>query len=113
MMRNGIVYPQAPLAPLTDETASGSPLIAAPTTKANQLAPSMMKHPVCRAMWPTPSANNQKGGITGLNGGSGARASLRKLVGREMQLQMSGGQLNPTWVEWLMGFPLGWTDLKD
>jgi len=21
------------------------------------------------------------------------------------------GQLNPTWVEWLMGFPLGWTDL--
>ena len=24
-----------------------------------------------------------------------------------------GGQLNPTWVEWLMGFPIGWTDLKD
>lgn len=23
-----------------------------------------------------------------------------------------GGQLNPTWVEWLMGFPLGWTDLS-
>jgi hypothetical protein len=23
-----------------------------------------------------------------------------------------GGQLNPTWVEWLMGYPLGWTDLK-
>lgn len=22
-----------------------------------------------------------------------------------------GGKLNPTWVEWLMGFPLGWTDL--
>jgi hypothetical protein len=22
-----------------------------------------------------------------------------------------GGQLNPTWVEWLMGFPLGWTAL--
>lgn len=22
-----------------------------------------------------------------------------------------GGQLNPTWVEWLMGFPIGWTDL--
>jgi hypothetical protein len=21
------------------------------------------------------------------------------------------GALNPTWVEWLMGFPLGWTDL--
>ena len=24
-----------------------------------------------------------------------------------------GGKLNPTWVEWLMGFPAGWTDLKD
>jgi hypothetical protein len=22
-----------------------------------------------------------------------------------------GGRLNPTWVEWLMGWPLGWTDL--
>ena len=22
------------------------------------------------------------------------------------------GRLNPTWVEWLMGWPLGWTDLK-
>jgi len=23
-----------------------------------------------------------------------------------------GGQMNPTWVEWLMGWPTGWTDLK-
>ena len=23
-----------------------------------------------------------------------------------------GGQLNPTWVEWLMGYPVGWTDLN-
>ena len=31
---------------------------------------------------------------------------------REFQLQTYvGGQLNPTWVEWLMGFPIGWTDL--
>ena len=26
--------------------------------------------------------------------------------------EQPGGQLNPTWVEWLMGWPLGWTDLK-
>ena len=25
----------------------------------------------------------------------------------------AGGKLNPMWVEWLMGFPLGWTDLED
>ena len=24
----------------------------------------------------------------------------------------AGGKLNPVWVEWLMGWPLGWTDLK-
>jgi hypothetical protein len=23
-----------------------------------------------------------------------------------------GGQLNPEWVEWLMGWPIGWTELK-
>jgi hypothetical protein len=23
-----------------------------------------------------------------------------------------GGQLNPEWVEWLMGWPAGWTELK-
>jgi len=23
------------------------------------------------------------------------------------------GSLNPTWVEWLMGFPIEWTELKD
>jgi len=25
----------------------------------------------------------------------------------------NGGRLNPMWVEWLMGFPPGWTDLED
>ena len=28
------------------------------------------------------------------------------------QQPKAGGALNPTWVEWLMGWPLGWTDLK-
>lgn len=23
-----------------------------------------------------------------------------------------GGHLNPPWVEWLMGWPIGWTDLE-
>jgi hypothetical protein len=26
--------------------------------------------------------------------------------------QLTGGSLNPQWVEWLMGWPLGWTDLQ-
>jgi hypothetical protein len=24
----------------------------------------------------------------------------------------TGGALNPPWVEWLMGWPIGWTDLQ-
>ena len=29
-----------------------------------------------------------------------------------MSSEEINGALNPTWVEWLMGFPLGWTDLQ-
>jgi len=36
----------------------------------------------------------------------------RKAGGHSVGLDdQVGGSLNPTWVEWLMGFPLGWTDL--
>jgi hypothetical protein len=27
--------------------------------------------------------------------------------------EVVGGKLNPTWVEWLMGYQGGYTDLKD
>jgi DNA-cytosine methyltransferase len=30
----------------------------------------------------------------------------------EVRKPLDGGSLNPEWVEWLMGFPKGWTDLK-
>lgn len=30
----------------------------------------------------------------------------------KIQLEEDGGQLNPVWVEWLMGFPQGWTELS-
>ena len=31
----------------------------------------------------------------------------------QMYLREGSGQLNPNWVEWLMGYPIGHTDLKD
>jgi len=46
---------------------------------------------VARETWPTPDAHCWKGGE------------------RDHQL---GGSLNPTWVEWLMGFPAEWTALN-
>jgi hypothetical protein len=52
--------------------------------------------------FPTPTAHNSKE----CNAPSEA---LRK----EPSLAFhAGGSLNPMWVEWLMGWPLGWTDLK-
>ena len=37
---------------------------------------------------------------------------IAKLSEGEESTEARNGQLNPTWVEWLMGFPLGWTDLS-
>ena len=68
-------------------------------------------------MWPTPAARDWKGA-------NGYETSLKKQAeGRRAQMgqlpnavQMAEGKairgtLNPAWVEWLMGFPIGWTDL--
>lgn len=67
-------------------------------------------------LWPTPRASerenrslkrtpSQKAGKHGLYLASEVNEAQR-FVGKP------GGHLNPTWVEWLMGFPLGWTDLE-
>ncbi len=52
--------------------------------------------------WPTPKAS--------ASGPDYARRS-REGSGGDDLATVVGGQLNPTWVEWLMGFPPGWTDL--
>jgi DNA (cytosine-5)-methyltransferase 1 len=36
-----------------------------------------------------------------------------KQIMLSQMVSMDNGQLNPNWVEWLMGYPIGWTDLKD
>jgi hypothetical protein len=84
--------------------------------------------------WPTPNARDYKGApgagcqargghqsslpsavrmfhtpnTGGLDGGSNSRRAAEK----RGETMPGGGSLNPTWVEWLMGWPLGWTDLK-
>jgi hypothetical protein len=59
--------------------------------------------------YPTPGANEDS---YRLNGNSQQSNSLGAIARREALAESpeSGGQLNPTWVEWLMGWPLGWTD---
>ena len=65
------------------------------------------------AMWPTPTAC-QGHNNSAMNAGAGGRAMLAEAASSDEEPKaMAGGALNPTWVEWLMGFPLGWTDLGD
>jgi len=49
-------------------------------------------------MFPTPNATDWKNRNT-----SNRKSELSKEI---------GGSLNPMWVEWLMGWPIGWTDLE-
>jgi hypothetical protein len=53
-------------------------------------------------MWPTPTAQDSKN-----NGAPSQMVRNTKPLNAEV-----GGSLNPMWVEWLMGWPLGWTNLK-
>jgi len=68
-------------------------------------------------MWPTPRAQDAKHGAATeweLNTDhAGTRDSLRVQVEHRKTEVEAGGSLNPQWVEWLMGYPSGWTDLED
>ena len=82
---------------------------ATAAAKHNLLAAVQMDNPT----FPTP-------GTTGMSNGSGNCEKANKLhqagvIDEETRRSMragNGGQLNPNWVEWLIGWPIGWTDLK-
>ena len=65
-------------------------------------------------MWPTPTTRDHKGGYQGgrIRNGKVSMDTLDVAVQHTDNQQKTGGQLNPQWVEWLMGYPEGWTDLK-
>lgn len=64
-----------------------------------------------RAMWPTPCASASKGSspaaLVRKDGKSRSNDRIDHAV-----MASDGGQLNPEWVEWLMGWPIGHTALK-
>lgn len=59
-------------------------------------------------------------GTRGLSNGSGNCEKANRLakegaISEEERVTFragNGGQLSPDWTEWLMGWPIGWTDLK-
>ena len=58
---------------------------------------------IVHKLWPTPSANEDACGTP--NG------KMQKMLGNNPEVRKTSGQLNPDWVEQLMGYPEGWTDL--
>ncbi len=112
-MRNGACYPQPMLEQTTKEKESGlwpTPIASGGgggtninnprgIHQGNSLASAVK---LSLGKWPTPTAHNAKE----TNAPSESNRNTPTLAAQV------GGQLNPTWVEWLMGWPLGWTDLK-
>lgn len=63
-------------------------------------------------LWPTPCAGDDRDRGNLSNPAIQRRLSLGKQLMLSMVVSPVSGALNPTWVEWLMGFPTGHTDLK-
>ena len=65
-------------------------------------------------MWPTPVKSDYAGRrpSKGWKGDSDLPSVVWTRTGGAENPQMSPASINATWTEWLMGWPLGWTELK-
>ena len=120
MMRNGIVYRLPRLVRLTVVKELQSwPTPNCADAWTDKLESSQMKegsrHSLTLGkavkMWPTPTAGEYRHTgpkETAMN----RQASTSRAVADSNRKEWveGGGQLNPTWVEWLMGFPIEWTE---
>ena len=85
------------------------------TTRKGRTKPSNLREQVHPDMWPTPVAHEARLGYQRRDTGKkGSQKSLSTLViddagGRDVVK----GQLNPTWVEWLMGYPEDYTLIEE
>jgi hypothetical protein len=108
MTRNGTAYRLPPSAPHIYERGSSFwPTPIADSASGRTTPYSQGGVPLQVAVrWRTPQAGEGNGG--------GQDPEKRKAGGHSVYLrdQVGPGQLNPLWVEWLMGFPIGWTDCE-
>ena len=113
MTRNGTLFRLVPLVPRTGGNGSG----LWPTPDTGESLSGHGRRGISRnprhqsanslearvRQWPTPTVQDASN-----NGGpSQSQRNTPPLN------SVAGGALNPQWVEWLMGFPIGWTDCED
>lgn len=63
--------------------------------------------------WPTPNASDCRDRWNMSMPSIQRRAAIGKQLNLSMVVDPTSGALNPQFVEWLMGFPIGFTDSKD
>ena len=64
------------------------------------------------AKFPTPQASDHRNRGNMSNPSIQRRAAIGKQIMLSQSVHPTSGNLNPPFPEWLMGWPLGWTDLK-
>lgn len=64
-------------------------------------------------LFPTPTASMHKGSSPAALTRKNGRDRTNDRLDHKMQATEGSGQLNPTWLEWLQGYPAEWTALKD
>ncbi len=111
MTRNGELYQQQIPALRTSASVSGLMAKTGRNPKTNSTPDAVEFQPVETARkWPTPNASDHIQRKTSKSWAAKGRTNF--VLSNPEVTGVEGGRLNPQWVEWLMGWPLGWTDLK-
>jgi hypothetical protein len=111
LMQNGALYPQQTLVQTISVKESGlepnnETFFHTPNTTGMDGGSNSRKALKKRLeQWPTPMSSEHKANRQ-------TRENHQNGLTQAVLATETGGQLNQTWVEWLMGWPLGWTDLK-
>lgn len=107
----GVAVPLLPLAPRPARRDGTLPLLPTPAardwkdTGAGRMGRRQLPAALAAGRWPTPKASASGPDYARARRARSGTDDLATAVARTAQ-----GPLNPEWVEWLMGFPLGWTD---
>lgn len=103
MMRDGECWEQNTSERRTNDTGSGLwPTPVADGDRTTNYAQGGTSLGFAVRNWPTPTCHDR-------NGASGAKRG-KGATGGPCLTMVVGGTLSPMWVEWLMGWPVGWTD---